>query len=167
MNSQRKAREALLKALYLSESRNMTADEAFGEMSAIDREIAAKAGEPEAEAMKPFALCLSDAKKEYALSLAHRIENNHEKLNALIKPVLKNWDFSRVSRIDRIILWIAVAEMLYMLDIPPSVSINEAIELAKKFSTHKSPAFINGILDSIARNTGIIDNKREASNPLS
>jgi len=166
VNSQRKAREAVLKALYLSESRSMTADEAFGEMSDIDREIESKAGEPEAEALKPFALGLSSAKKEFALSLAHQIENNREKLNELIKPVLKNWDFSRVSRIDRIILWIALAEMLYMLDIPPSVSINEAIELAKKFSTHKSPAFINGILDSIARNLGILDNKRGASNPV-
>ncbi len=160
MNSQRKAREAVLKALYLSESRGITADEAFREMSAIDREMAEKAGEPEAETLKPFALGLRSAKKEYALALAHRIEDNRLIINDLIKPVLKNWDFSRLPRIDRIILWIALAEMLYMPDVPPSVSINEAIELAKRFSTHKSPAFINGILDSIARNLGILDNKR-------
>ena len=156
MNSRRKAREAVIRALYLSESRGMTADEAFREMSAIDSEMAEKAGDPEAETLKPFALGLSSEKKEYALSIAHLIEDNREKINELIKPVLKNWNFSRVSRIDRIILWIALAEMLYMLDIPPSVSINEAIELAKKFSSHKSPAFINGVLDSIARNLGII-----------
>jgi transcription antitermination protein NusB len=156
MNSQRKAREAVLKALYLSESRGISADEAFREMSAVDREMAENTGDPDAETLKPFALGLSPEKKKYALALAHLIEDNREKLNELIKPVLQNWDFSRVPRIDRIILWISLAEMLYKPDIPPSVSINEAIELAKKFSSHKSPGFINGVLDSIARNMGIL-----------
>jgi transcription antitermination protein NusB len=166
VNSQRKAREAVLKALYLSESRGITAEEAFNEMHSIDLEMEEKSGEPEAETLKPFALGLSSAKKNYALALAHHIEKNKEEFNALIKPVLKNWDFSRVSRIDRIILWIALAEMKYMLDVPPEVSIDEAIELAKKFSTLKSPAFINGVLDSIARNLGIFNKNEGASDRI-
>jgi transcription antitermination protein NusB len=156
MNSRRKAREAVLRALYLSESRGITADGAFKEMSAVDKEIAENTADTETETMKPFALGLSAEKKKYALALAHLIEDNREKINDLIKPVLKNWEFSRVPRIDRIILNISLAEMLYMLDIPPSVSINEAIELAKKFSSQKSPGFINGVLDSIARNLKIL-----------
>ena len=84
-----------------------------------------------------------------------------KKLNSIIEPVLKNWDFARISRIDRYILWIALAEMLYMLDIPATVSINEAIELAKKYSSEKSPAFINGVLDAAARNMGVLKTDSE------
>ncbi len=62
---------------------------------------------------------------------------------------LHNWDFTRLAVVDKIILRMAVIELLYFNDIPPEVSLNEAIELAKKFSTEKSDKFINGILDSI------------------
>jgi N utilization substance protein B len=62
---------------------------------------------------------------------------------------LRNWDFTRLAVIDKIILRMAVIELLYFKDIPPEVSLNEAIELAKKFSTEKSDKFINGILDAI------------------
>ena len=62
---------------------------------------------------------------------------------------LKNWEFSRVAVIDKVILRMAIAELLYFEDIPPQVSINEAIELAKKYSTAQSGKFINGLLDAI------------------
>lgn len=62
---------------------------------------------------------------------------------------LKNWDFQRVAMIDKIILRMAIAELLYFQEIPPEVSINEAIELAKKYSTDHSGKFINGVLDAI------------------
>ena len=155
MASRRKAREVVLKALYLCESRGINADTAFNEMSAIDSEIAEMADDPEVINLKPFSLGLNEKQKEFAATLTRKIEENKEILNEQIKPVLKNWDFSRISRIDRIILWIALAEILYMLDIPPIVSINEAIELAKEFSSKKSSSFINGVLDAAVLNMGI------------
>jgi N utilization substance protein B len=120
-------------------------------MAAIDREIAGMDDNPDAQNLKPFSLGLDDKQKQFAFSLAVKIEDNKETLNSLIKPVLHNWDISRISRIDRIILWIALTEMLYMFDIPYSVSMNEAIELAKKYSSEKSSSFINGILDCLCQ----------------
>jgi N utilization substance protein B len=70
---------------------------------------------------------------------------------ARIEEALKEWKLSRLYRVDRAILQIAVYEMLYEEDIPESVSINEAVELAKKYSTEAAPAFINGVLGTIAK----------------
>ncbi|HUT63822.1 MAG TPA: transcription antitermination factor NusB [Anaerolineae bacterium] len=156
MGSRRKARETLLKAFYLSESRGITIDEAFAEMKAINGEIADISDNSDDLSLKPFALGLDNKQHAFALRLAHTIERSKELFNNHIKDVLQNWDFSRVSRIDRIIMWIALAEISSMIDIPPNVSINEAIELAKKYSSLKSPSFVNGILDSVARNMGVI-----------
>ena len=155
MSSRRKAREVVLKTLYLSESRGISVDMAFDEMSAVDDEIAKMGSDPEIKDLKPFSLGLDEKQKKFALTLARKIEENSEIFNDHIKPVLKNWDFKRVSRIDRIILWIALAEMSYMPDIPISVSMNEAIELAKKFSSEKSSSFVNGVLDAAAENMGV------------
>ena len=156
MSSRRKAREALLRALYLGESRGITVEKAFDEMETIDSEMALKSGEDDTLSLKPFSLGLDDKQKKFALLLARHIEQSKEEFNKNIQAVLENWDISRVSRIDRFIMWIAIAEMSFMIDIPPPVSINEAIELARKFSSHKSPAFINGILDKIGCNMGLI-----------
>ena len=141
-----------MRVLYLSESRGMSVNDAFAEMESVDDDITRVGDGEEGWLLKPFALGLGEDQKEYTLNLAREIEKNAETLNDYIKPVLRNWDFNRISRIDRIILWIALAEMSTMLDIPVSVSINEAIELAKKYSSNKSPAFINGILDAAAKN---------------
>ena len=70
---------------------------------------------------------------------------------ARIEEALKEWKLSRLYRVDRAILQIAVYEMLYEEDIPESVSINEAVELAKKYSTEAAPACINGVLGTIAK----------------
>ena len=155
MASRRKAREVVLKVLYLCESRVINVDTAFDEMAAIDSEIAEMEDDPEVINLKPFSLGLDEKQKVYVLALCRKIEENSEILNNHIKPVLINWDFERISRIDRIILWIALAEMLYMPDIPITVSMNEAIELAKKFSSKKSSSFINGVLDATAVNIGV------------
>ena len=151
MGSRRKAREAVLKALYLSESRNISIDEAFHEMAEIDRLILSGVDESEVSELKPFALGLDEQQMEFARTIAHRIVDSREQLSEQIKPVLENWDFSRISRIERFIMWIALAEMQYMPDIPIPVSINEAIELAKKYSSQQSSSFVNGILDAIAK----------------
>lgn len=70
-------------------------------------------------------------------------------LDALIKGRVANWEFSRLAVIDRIILRMGICELLYFEDIPPKVSINEAIEIARRYSTEKSDKFVNGVLDSI------------------
>ena len=67
----------------------------------------------------------------------------------MISKTSQNWRLERIARVDHSILRLAVYELLYRDDIPPKVSINEAIDLGKKFGTEESGAFINGILDKI------------------
>lgn len=76
--------------------------------------------------------------------LQHRAE-----LDALIQKFAQNWDLKRMAVIDRNILRLAVFEMMHREDIPPVVSINEAVDIAKKFSTGDSGKFVNGILDKV------------------
>ena len=66
-----------------------------------------------------------------------------------IKLHAKNWDFHRIAAVDRNIMRLAIFEMLHREDIPPVVSINEAVDIAKKFSTEDSGKFVNGILDKV------------------
>lgn len=70
-------------------------------------------------------------------------------IDKVIKAKVANWDFKRIALIDRLILRMAICELLYFKDIPPKVSMNEAIELAKLFSTERSGQFVNGILDAV------------------
>ena len=81
-------------------------------------------------------------------------------INSTILACAKNWSLDRMGAVDRNVLRMAVYEILYSMDIPPSVSINEAIELAKKFGTDESGAFVNGILDCVARTAGKVDAKQ-------
>ncbi len=66
-----------------------------------------------------------------------------------IKSRLNNWEFERVAVLDRLLLILAISEIFFIDNIPPKVSIAEAIEIAKQFSTEESSAFINGVLDNI------------------
>lgn len=77
---------------------------------------------------------------------------NLQILDDIISKYSENWKFNRISKIDRNILRIAVYELLFMKDVPDKVTINEAIEIAKKFGTEESSSFINGILDKINKN---------------
>ena len=88
---------------------------------------------------------------EFVEQLASLYESHKDEIDNDIIKHLKNWDFNRLAIIDRIILRLAIIELLYLPDIPPEVSINEAIELAKKYSTDKSDKFINGLLDAVFR----------------
>lgn len=81
-------------------------------------------------------------------------------IDAKILACAKNWTLERMATVDRNVLRLAAYEILYRMDIPPSVTINEAIELAKKYGTDESGAFVNGILDSIAREAGKVDAKQ-------
>lgn len=77
-------------------------------------------------------------------TLEHRTE-----VDAVIQKFAKNWDIGRMATVDRNILRLAIYEMLHREDIPPVVSINEAVDIAKKFSTDDSGKFVNGILDKV------------------
>jgi N utilization substance protein B len=72
-----------------------------------------------------------------------------EEADASIKKFAKNWELHRIAAVDRNILRLAIYEMLHRDDIPPVVSINEAVDIAKKFSTQDSGKFVNGILDKV------------------
>lgn len=74
-----------------------------------------------------------------------------EDAEELIGRHIENWEFARLALTDRMVMRMAVAELLYFEDIPPKVTINEALELAKAFSTDKSGSFVNGVLDAILR----------------
>ncbi|MEI7481755.1 MAG: transcription antitermination factor NusB [Elusimicrobiota bacterium] len=76
---------------------------------------------------------------------------NREKIDGIITATSKNWGLERMSAIDRCILRLAVCEMIFLEDAPVPVIIDEAIELAKKYSTENSGKFVNGVLDSIAK----------------
>lgn len=84
---------------------------------------------------------------DFASKLFDRTQQKKDELDDLIRDHVKNWELDRLALLDRLILRMAVAEWLYMPDIPVKVTINEAIELAKKFSTTKSGRFVNGVLD--------------------
>jgi N utilization substance protein B len=89
------------------------------------------------------------ADREFANDLINQIILNEKKLDELIKARVDNWDLSRIALIDRILLRMGICEILFFPDIPPKVSINESIEIAKDYSTSSSGKFINGILDAI------------------
>ena len=82
------------------------------------------------------------------------------KINGLIRDCAENWSLDRMAVVDRNVLRMAIYEILYRMDIPTSVTINEAIEIAKKYGTEESGAFVNGILDRVARLTGKLDESR-------
>jgi N utilization substance protein B len=79
--------------------------------------------------------------------LIHGAIANMDEIDSVIRKYLRNWDFDRIARIDLAILRLAIYEMLKRRDIPPVVSINEAIDLSKQFSIPDAKRFINGILD--------------------
>lgn len=90
--------------------------------------------------------------REYARILVDGVIEHLDKINRILEDVVLNWDVMRLAIIDRIILRLTSYEMLFRPDIPRAVAINEAVELAKKYSTASSGAFVNGILDKLAKN---------------
>ncbi|MGK9367947.1 transcription antitermination factor NusB [Melioribacter sp. Ez-97] len=86
---------------------------------------------------------------DFARELIEKTIINRKELDEKIKEKVANWEMDRIALIDRILLRIGICELLYFPDIPPKVTINEIIEIAKDFSTSNSNKFINGILDAI------------------
>ncbi|MBI5409217.1 MAG: transcription antitermination factor NusB [Nitrospirae bacterium] len=88
--------------------------------------------------------------KEFTRDIVASTRKNLAEIDKLIKKAAENWSIERMAIIDRNILRAATCELIYRKDIPPSVVMNEALEIAKKYSTEDSAPFINGILDRIA-----------------
>ena len=136
-HSRHKAREAALQAIYWSES----------------------SGDPIRETITTMSLRagLSTEAEAFSVTLCERTWERRDHLDSLIEGVSENWALDRISRIDRILLHMALTEMQAFDDIPAKVSIDEAIELAKEYSVERSPSFINGILDTLAKQEGMIE----------
>jgi len=88
-------------------------------------------------------------KAQFARDLLRTVLEKNAHLESFILPKLKNWDAERIAALDMILMKMGVAEFLYFETIPPKVTINEYIELAKEYSTQQSGQFVNGILDNI------------------
>lgn len=92
---------------------------------------------------------LSKEVKEFTIVLVRGVISNLAEIDKEIRSYTNNWSLERITNIDRNILRIAIYEILYINNIPKSVSINEAVELAKKYSTKSSFSFVNGVLGKI------------------
>ena len=112
-------------------------------------------------------------KYNFASELIDAVLKNQRLIDAMITERIRNWEYDRVAILDKIILRLAIAEILYFPEIPPKVSINEAIELAKIYCSDKSPTFVNGVLDAVLNNLrkenklnkkgrGLLDFKKKA-----
>jgi N utilization substance protein B len=97
-------------------------------------------------------------KNNFASELLHSVVEKNDYCLELIKPKLKNWDAERIAAIDMILMKMGVCELLYFETIPPKVTINEYIDLAKEYSTPQSGHFINGLLDNIHKEL-LLENK--------
>ena len=143
MQNRRAAREAALKSIYAVEvGGNSTQD--------VTRLIIKKALGEESDAIR-------FAEKLLLTTVDH--SDDHDQM---IQKQINNWEVSRLAVVDKLILRMALSEFLFFEDVPTKVSINEAIELAKKFSTRKSGNFVNGILDAVLselKKEGLIQKK--------
>ncbi|MFN3596155.1 MAG: transcription antitermination factor NusB [Rubricoccaceae bacterium] len=88
---------------------------------------------------------------QFAEKLFLRAVDVREEADELLARHVQNWEISRLALTDRLVLRMAVAELLFFADVPPKVSLNEAVEVAREFGTDKSGAFVNGVLDAILR----------------
>jgi len=132
MGKRRDAREAVLEALYCYEIR----------------------GDTDIEEIFPY--CrerheLNRESEEFAWELLKKTIENLEYIDRKIETHIKNWDLKRLALIDKNILRLGLAELLFFQDIPRKVSIDEAIELAKSYGSSESGRFVNGVLDALSK----------------
>ena len=131
MTSRRSARKIVLQALYAYEMRESKPEELIEEFIQEN--------------------ALDEKSVLFVKELFLKVVENMEHINDLIKGCVEHWDFSRLAVVDKNILRLSIGEFLFFGDIPRKVSIDEAIELAKEFSSGDSGSFVNGVLDSIAK----------------
>lgn len=134
MGSRRQARECALQVLYAMDLGDLSPDRALELFwSGLDEAVPADVA-------------------EFATRIVRGVHEDRRRIDGIIEQFSVNWKLSRMPHVDRNILRLAVFEFLHCRDVPAMVSINEAIELGKEFSTRESGAFINGILDKISKN---------------
>lgn len=128
--SRRRLREKVLQILYAYELSNDSLDLMFDDLL---QEVT------------------DEESKEFVKSLTLLTIQHRDEYDEMIRQVVKNWEIDRIAVIDRLLIRIATCEMLHFPEIPPKVSINEVIEIAKRYSTDQSDKFINGVLDAILK----------------
>lgn len=111
-------------------------------------------------------LCEDESKGEpdvaqFAVRLVNGTLDNREAIDKRLQGVTRNWELRRMANVDRNVLRMSIYELMFCADVPPKVAINEAIDLAKKYSTANSGGFVNGILDRIR-----IDLERERADGM-
>jgi len=155
--TRRRGREIALQVLYQIEMSNLSAKEALAQYR--NHFIEASSDEEEASSFED----VKDLEEafNFASDLVLGIEKNRNFIDEKIKEYTRNWSFDRLNSTDKNILRIAIFEMFFRPDIPEVVSINEAVELAKLYGTDDSPAFVNGILDSIYKKELLSDKKED------
>jgi len=92
-----------------------------------------------------------ESHQDFARKILDGVYKNREKLDIVISECLTNWDINRISIVDKNILRIATFELIYAMDVPAKVAVNEAIDLGKSFGSKDSGSFINGVLDKILK----------------
>ena len=132
VGKRRRAREIVLQVLYEAEFSDLPWEEILSEQ--VERRSS------------------GPATVEYARLLLTRTHEHLAELDAKIREALANWDLERVSLIDKNIIRFALAEILYFPDVPSKVIINEAIEIAHRYSSRDAGQFVNGVLDGIRKN---------------
>ena len=139
----RLARIIAVQAIYASEIYPENSDDVF--------DIILNSGED--EEWLPLESTPTKEAVSYGKRLRTVVIKNKDDLDQLIKKRSKNWSINRIRLLDRLILRMSLAEMIYEKDVPPKVSIAEGVEIAKYFSTEESGSFVNGILDSFYNDT--------------
>ncbi len=137
MGYRRLSRELALQALFFLDM-NSSGD--------VQADVAAFCMENEVE--------LTPTVQPFFMELVQGVMSTLDKIDPMLETYSKNWKVSRMPVVDRNIMRIAAFELLERSDIPPSVTINEAVDIAKKFSTRESGPFVNGILDRIREAIG-------------
>jgi len=106
-------------------------------------------------------LRVSPQNRPYAEVLVRLVATNLPRIDRALEEALTNWRLGRLSVVDRNILRLGAAEMLFVDDVPPRMTIREMVKLAEKYGTHESPRFVNGVLDAVMRSAA----PPEASDP--
>ena len=131
ISSRRSSRELALRALYQVDVAGVSPAEAVSSVSDSER--------------------YSDDALAFARELVLGASGNSDHINAVIEKHARGWSLSRMASVDRNILRLAIYELLFLPDIPPSVTVDEAVELAKKYSTAESGRFVNGVLGNVVK----------------
>ncbi len=166
MRKRREARERAVQFLFqndLNPPENLPAAlDSFWDNTRLNQVLDQAAGPTWGERVElPPPSAEEAATRLFADDLIRGVLEHREQLDEMIRVHAKNWDLRRMAVVDRNVMRLAIFEMLHRPDIPPVVSINEAVDIAKRFSTTDSGKFVNGILDKVK--DGILRPARTAS----